>query len=260
MAVISTSSISSVGKTTITVKMGYVSGAYDNGVKKVTESGYQWKIWANSTATQLSGSSSQGTVSYTQNGTGTTKGTVTIQLSYTKTTYTYDYYYQYSFQGTYDTQKPEFEYASNGNVKYTYRLLDSKTEGEKTTYIYSVSKYVFGTGSGSSQTETKTSTLSYYPHPSEFSFEVKSGDTWLVSTGIGSILSGLSTYQGKAQQRMSWKNQSAAASCPSMFSNKVLTAASLNAVYKYLGSTTQYAAGDRVSAAMFNGIASLINN
>ena len=111
-------------------------------------------------------------------------------------------------------------------------------------------------------------TFSFYTHPKEFSFgdKCKPNEQWQVDKGINSLLTNMLEFQGYATQWKYWKIQNDTGSfgnvtidpCPNW--DSPLSAKRLTSIYNYLGNSTTYVSGTKISAAMFNNLATLINN
>ena len=109
--------------------------------------------------------------------------------------------------------------------------------------------------------------FSFYTHPKEFIFNnCESNKQWQVDKGINSLLTNMLEFQGYATQWKYWKIQNdtktfgnvAIDPCPNW--DSPLSANRLTSIYNYLGNSTTYVSGTKISAAMFNNLAALINN
>lgn len=109
---------------------------------------------------------------------------------------------------------------------------------------------------------TATASKTVYTKPNAFYFgngkTVSSGTKWAVSEGIQTILINIYNFNTEATKWKKWKNQLIQTAC-SAFSKGTLSATMLNNAYSYLGSSTRYSPGDKVSAAMFSGLENIMN-
>ena len=109
---------------------------------------------------------------------------------------------------------------------------------------------------------TATASKTIYTRPNAFYFgngkTVPSGTKWDVSKGIQTILINIYNFNTEATKWKKWKNQSTQTAC-SAFSKGTLSKTMLNNAYAYLGSSTKYDTGNKVSAAMFSGLEEIMN-
>lgn len=111
------------------------------------------------------------------------------------------------------------------------------------------------------ENESVTQTVgTYYKSPKKFNFEnCVSRKQWRVDAGINSLITNINSFPDYATQWKAWKNQPNPSSpCPSF--DSPLSANNLNSIYAYVGKTGNFNPGDPISAAMFNGLADVINN
>ena len=140
-----------------------------------------------------------------------------------------------------------------------------------TTYIYGVYEvigvYPWQDDSEGWQEGRHELSFSFYTHPKEFIFNnCESNKQWQVDKGINSLLTNMLEFQGYATQWKYWKIQNDTGSfgnvatdpCPNW--DSPLSAKCLTSIYNYLGNSTTYVSGTKISAAMFNNLAALINN
>lgn len=112
-----------------------------------------------------------------------------------------------------------------------------------------------------SSNESVTQTVgTYYKSPAKFDFmDCVSGKQWRVDAGINSLITNINSFPDYATQWKAWKDQPNLSSpCPSF--DSPLSANNLNSIYAYVGKTGNFNPGDPISAAMFNGLADVINN
>ena len=106
---------------------------------------------------------------------------------------------------------------------------------------------------------TITKTFTYYKSPATFNFaNCERGNQWRVDAGINSLITNINSFPAYATQWKAWKYQSNPSHCPSF--DSPLSANNLNSIYAYVGKTGNFNPGDPISAAMFNGLADVINN
>lgn len=236
------------------------------GATGYSEEGHTWffKTSTGQTST-ASAIATSGSCQYTRGGEGTTQYKITGTLSYIKINKEwqrefldwdfaiYDYA-KYGY-GVYETV--------SGNLITVYEYYERREdESGNYTYIYYVDYYELVYKETDREELEVSKSFNFYPHPVEFKFTgCTSGASWKIDDGLDSLITNIEKFQPQAQQWKSWKNQSAASACPSFSNNEgYLAASSMNSVYNYVGKGTPWKVGDEISAAMFNDLATAINN
>lgn len=158
----------------------------------------------------------------------------------------------YTPNSTYPTQKTEK--VSQG----PYPQMDS--QGNIIGYYYQVVQTITNyTTTSSTLTQTLSGNDILYPRPANFTFNnCESGKQWKVDEGINSLITNIQDFYLYATQWKSWKQQSAASQC-SQFDSPI-SAVRMNEINNYVGASGSYSQGDKVSAVMFNNLASAINS
>lgn len=268
MAIIDTFKIISVTKSQVNFSYSYKSEAFDDGPSYDEEfreeSGFSWNF------STVGGTSSSSPCNYTMGGAGNDtyalKATLTYNYSIGKYIYSSDpssskiAYFGYKLSNA--EREQEFT-----TYKITYSRSSSNdiedTEGNIIYYAYIKRTYETEKKYNGTNLSTSTSTtLNFYPHPATFTFaNCVSGKTWKIDDGLDSLITNINNFQKQAQQWKSWKGQFSAAACPDFSdSSNYITAAQMNAVYTYVNKGTPWSPGDQISAAMFNDLATAINN
>ena len=260
MATIHTFNITSVAKSQINFSYSYKSEAYNDGPDyRETfreESGFVWSF------TTTGGTSSNSPCNYTMGGTGNSIYTLKATLTYNYSTGYYGWVFISSRSNTNKTSVPDD--VIGDTYKYEYEIDKRWTEDGETYYNYT--RYYYETEKKYNVINASASiskTLTFYPHPVTFTFaNCVSGKTWKIDNGLNSLITNINDFQKYAQQWKSWKGQSSASTCPSFFdSSNCITAVQMNAVYDYVVNKKDlWNSGDEISAAMFNDLATAINN
>lgn len=206
--------------------------------------------------------------SYIRRGEGTKQGEVyfEVQRHIVVDAYSWELESNNTIITTWHQKAIDSIYEQNASTKVIIKKEISKTvvNDRETKYEYQVEKYTWKSKRITKTTLYDNKTDYYYPHPASFSFtNCVAGNKWRIDEGINSLITNINSFQGYAKQRMAWKGQATAEldDCPSLFnSDNRISAVQLNAVYKYLGKTTSYQSGEKLSAAMLTGIADLIND
>ena len=172
--------------------------------------------------------------------------------------------YQYPNINTTPSYKPNSSYPSSmetASLDWVYPVTDPST-GAFMYYNYMVTLTTYTaieTTTPATTTQELSSTKIIYPHPVEFAFNnCISGKQWEVDKGINSLITNIEDFYLYATQWKSWKQQSAANWC-SQFDSPI-SAARMNEISSYVETQDSYSKGDKVSAAMFNNLASAINS
>lgn len=227
------------------------------------EYNFQWEFSVDSFTAYGSDTSGKTTLNYSQcvpSSTTSESKTVSVKL-------TYEYRFGKEDWVEYNTGKVGFLEDKGNSFKETdgdYREVYTfyGTSGKDPIfYNYKISYQHWEMKWTEPITNTLNSNLSFYPHQTYFTFNnCFSGQQWQVDKGLNSLITNIQEFQNYATQWKSWKNQSPQAACPSFFASNILTAAQLNSVYAYVKGASPWNAGDVVSAAMFNDLATTINN
>lgn len=258
MAQISEFSINSVDTDRINFNYGYDTNIYDNyweGGTFRTENGYSWKF------STTGGSSTYSPCLYDKGGSGQTLYDLKAELTYKYSEGYYDWSL-YSQRKYYDKLSvPNNEYGEDYQIIYKiddYRIEEDKIYYDYTRYYYVLKEFYVK----ENVSETLAKSLSFYPHPAIFTFaNCASGKIWKIDDGLDSLITNINDFQKQAQQWKSWKGQSSATVCPNFSdSSNYITAAQMNAVYEYVNKGKPWNPGDQISAAMFNDLATAINN
>lgn len=150
------------------------------------------------------------------------------------------------------------KYVSTPTVKYTSTKVSGGWNVYKQNWVDGYYSYYFSTSSWS-----KSSSFSFYAPPSNFTFtNCATGKQWKIDAGLNSLITNISDFPLHAQKYKQWEHQTSQSACPSFFpsgSGSKLTATNLNAVYNYVKGTQPYSAGTKISAEMFNALASATN-
>lgn len=236
------------------------------GATGYSEEGHTWSFKTSTGQTSTASTTATGgSCQYSRGGEGTTQYKITGTLSYTKINKEWQREFQnwdfktYSYaEYGYGTQ----EIVSGSSITiYEYYGRQEDAWGNY-TYIYYVQYYkLVYKETGREELEISKS-FNFYPHPAEFKFTgCTSGASWKIDDGLDSLITNIEEFQPQAQQWKSWKNQSAAGTCPSFANSEgYLAASSMNSVYNYVGKGTPWEVGDEISAAMFNDLATAINS
>ena len=158
-----------------------------------------------------------------------------------------DYFYQYDDLRLYD-------------YRYRYELWN-ETPDENGFYHYRVFKYDKKV-STSTQTLEKVVSKSFFGPPLDFTFNnCTKNEKWKITESISTLITNINDFQKEAKKWKQWKDQSTPKEdCPSFSDGTYLSANQLNAIYKYVGLSSSYKKGDRVTALMFNTLADRINS
>lgn len=157
-----------------------------------------------------------------------------------------DYFYQYDDLRLYD-------------YRYRYELWN-ETPDENGFYHYRVFKYDKKVDT-SEQILEKVVSKSFFGPPLKFTFNnCTSGQKWNITESISTLITNINDFPEEAKKWKQWKNQSSQIACPSFSDGTYLSAAQLNSIYEYVGLSSSYKKGDRVTAAMFNTLADKINS
>lgn len=259
MATINNFKITSVNKNQVNFFYNYEEDTWDVKTYGGTfrdESSYGW------TFSTTGGSSSSSPCNYTPSGEGALTYTLKAILSY----YYNEGYYDWerdSYKKYYDQLRvPNNNSGGTWKVEYVvdYWWIDEAGVRyyDYTEYYYTLKKIY----QANNKLEQKEMSVTFYPHPAEFTFTgCTSGARWKIDDGLDSLITNIEEFQPRAQQWKSWKNQSAAGTCPSFANSEgYLAASSMNSVYNYVGKGTPWKVGDEISAAMFNDLATAINS
>lgn len=142
-----------------------------------------------------------------------------------------------------------------------YRVTGSAGAWEIQYRTYTESWYSYAWNSGTTSSISKSFT--FYAPPEAFSFtNCEQGKTWLVSEGINKkLITNLTNFQAVAKRWKQWKNQSSQDACPSF--DSPLSAKRMDEIYRYMNiiaaEESKFSQGDKISAAMFNNLATKIN-
>lgn len=236
------------------------------GATGYSEEGHTWSFETSTgQASTALATAISGSCQYTRGGKGTTQYKITGTLSYTK------------INKKWQREFLDWDYAIYDYAKYGYSVYEKvsgksitvyeyydrqEDESGNYTYIYYVEYYELVYKETSREELEVSKSFYFYPHPVEFKFiGCTSGASWKIDDGLNSLITNIEEFYSQAQQWKSWKNQSAAGACPSFANSEgYLAANSMNSVYNYVGKGTPWESGDEISAAMFNDLATAINN
>ena len=189
--------------------------------------------------------------------------TVTAKISWTEYSVKRDWVSGYwSGWRTYSTHSTILKPTVPENTNTTqYQLIGSAGNWtiQYQTWISGYYKYDWNTGTSKSSSKSFT----FYAPPEAFSFtNCTQGATWLVSDGINkNLITNLTNFQAVAKRWKQWKNQTTASACPSF--DSPLSAKRMDEIYQYMGIITaeqsKFSTGDKISAVMFNDLATKIN-
>lgn len=170
--------------------------------------------------------------------------------------------YQVPNINTTPTYKPNSTYPSSREVAQLQILGQTPDSAGNPMIIYQVvvtTQYAVEVANPAISYQYLKDTKDIYPRPANFTFNnCESGKQWKVDEGINSLITNIQDFYLYATQWKSWKQQSAANQC-SQFDSPI-SAARMNEISNYVGASGSYSQGDKVSAAMFNNLASAINN
>ena len=145
-------------------------------------------------------------------------------------------------------------------IQYRVTGVSGDWEIQYRTWTDGYYTYAWDTGTSKSSSNSFT----FYAPPEEFSFtNCKQGATWLVSDGINkNLITNLTNFQAVAKRWKQWKNQAAQeTACPSF--DSPLSAKRMDEIYRYMNIITaeqsKFSQGEKISAAMFNDLATKIN-
>lgn len=148
---------------------------------------------------------------------------------------------------------------STGNDKYN--IFGYNSDYDAYYYLWTYSEDT--SGWVDSDYPTAKASKPIYTKPNAFYFgdgkTVPSGTKWEVSKGIQTILTNIYNFNTEATKWKTWKEQSVPTTACSAFSKGTLSKDMINNAYSYLGSSTSYKTGAKVSAAMFSGLEEIIN-
>ena len=236
------------------------------GATGYSEEGHTWSFEASTGQTSTaSAAATSGSCQYTRGGEGTTQYKITGILSYIKINKEWQREFQYRDFEIYDYAEygyGVYEKVSGSSITvYEYYERREDALGNY-TYVYYVEYYRLVYKETDREESEVSKSFNFYPHPTEFKFTgCTSGASWKIDDGLDSLITNIEKFQPQAQQWKSWKNQSAAGTCPSFANSEgYLAASSMNSVYNYVGKGTPWKVGDEISAAMFNDLATAINS
>lgn len=239
-------------------------------IKSITLSGYG--LINPQSTTDLSGivESEYSQIDIDSNGGGAPQSAILI-LVLTYTVQEYRASYVCSVQGELigKTEKKETESIEGiewGEIDgLWYELCYEKLSGESGGYLYwheiyeLIDLYEWEKKDNEKWLTTTHTVGTYYKSPAAFNFaNCERGQKWRVDDGIDSLITNINSFPAYATQWKAWKHQSNPSSCPSF--DSPLSANNLNSIYAYVGKTGNFNPGDPISAAMFNGLADVINN
>ena len=268
MATIGTFTITSVVKSQVNFSYSYKSEAFDDGPNYGREfreeSGFSWSF------STTGGTSTSSPCNYTMGGTGNNTYALKATLTYKYSIGTYIYssnassselvYFRYRL----DDEDKEEEFTTH-KITYSRSSSDDIEDSEGNIAYYAYIERIYETikkYNGTNLSTSTSKTLNFYPHPATFTFtNCAPGKTWNIANGLDSLITNINDFQKQAQQWKSWKGQSSATACPNFSdSSNYITAAQMNAVYTYVNKGAPWSPGDQISAAMFNDLATAINN
>lgn len=250
-------SIGAVNSDTITINFtSKASNTPLNGHDGRAERSPTWVFSINGKNTTVNSWSGSQSISYDRVGlTSNTAITNKVKILFSCEVQYSDKYWEFSKRAEFTSRK-----TSTSSIKYDF--VDSYVDdAEKTIYIYDIYTRETSYTDWTEYTFLNDS-KSFYPRQKNFTFNnCSSGRQWLVESGINSLITNIESFKYYATQWRAWKNQgTSSGACPSFFSNNTLTATQLNSVYRYVKGTQPWSAGQEVSAAMFNDLATTINN